>query len=298
LAAQFNFNGESVVVAATHFNSKSGDDGAFGKNQPPVKGSEPQRHELASIVNEFVKDVKEDNPDENVVVLGDMNDFEFSETLDILKGDELTNKMMDVPEEERYTYLYQGNSQVLDHVLVSDNLADVTETDVLHVNADFTDMHGRASDHDPVLTQIDLQAAEETDDNFDLSIMHMNDTHARVEPLPKMMTAVKAFREENPDSLLLHGGDVFSGTLYFNEFKGQADLALLNMMDVDAMVFGNHEFDLGGEEGGHESLSAFVENAVFPFLGTNIDFSQDPFMEQLETNQSLVDNPEDGQIYN
>src|SRR5699024_5905575 len=114
----------------------------------------------------------------------------------------------------------------------------------------------------------------------------------------KMMTAVKAFREENPDSLLLHGGDVFSGTLYFNEFKGQADLALLNMMDVDAMVFGNHEFDLGGEEGGHESLSAFVENAVFPFLGTNIDFSQDPFMEQLETNQSLVDNPEDGQIYN
>ncbi|WP_010531980.1 5'-nucleotidase C-terminal domain-containing protein [Lentibacillus jeotgali] len=297
LAAQFNFNGESVVVAATHFNSKSGDDGAFGQNQPPVKGSETQRHKLARIVNEFVTDIKTENPDEHVVVLGDMNDFEFSETLDILKGDELTNQMMSVPEEERYTYLYQGNSQVLDHVLVSDNLANVTETDVLHVNADFTDMHGRASDHDPVLTQIDLQEAGETNDNFDMSIMHMNDTHARVEPLPKMVTAVKEFREENPDSLLLHGGDVFSGTLYFNEFKGQADLALLNMMDVDAMVFGNHEFDLGGEEGGHESLSAFVENADFPFLGTNVDFSQDPYMQELETNQSLVDDPEEGKIY-
>lgn len=296
LAAQFSFNGESVVVAATHFNSKSGDDGAFGQNQPPVKGSESQRHELVRIVNDFVADIKADNPDENVVVLGDMNDFEFTETLDILKGDELTNQMMSVPDEERYTYLYQGNSQVLDHILVSDNLADVTETDVLHVNADFTDMHGRASDHDPVLSQIDLQA-DETEGDFDLSVMHMNDTHARVEPLPKMMTAVKEFRQENPDSLLLHAGDVFSGTLYFNEFKGQADLALLNMMDVDAMVFGNHEFDLGGDEGGHESLSAFVENAEFPFLGTNIDFSEDPYMQDLETNQSLVDNPEDGQVY-
>ncbi|GGB39427.1 hypothetical protein GCM10011409_16190 [Lentibacillus populi] len=298
LAAQFSFNGESVVVIANHLNSKTGDDGAFGQNQPPVLKSEQQRRELAALVNQFVTDIEADNPDENVIVLGDMNDFEFSEPLEILAGKELTNKMMDVPEADRYTYVYQGNSQVLDHVLVSDHLAASTEADVLHVNADFTDMHGRASDHDPILTQIDLAGTEEVDEPFDLSIMHMNDTHAHVEPLAKMVTAVKEFREEKPDSLLLHGGDVFSGTLYFNEFKGQADLALLNMMDVDAMVFGNHEFDLGAEEGGHESLSAFVENAEFPFLGTNSDFSQDSFMQNLETNQSLVDDPENGQIYN
>lgn len=297
LAAQFEFNGESVIVAANHFNSKSGDDGAFGKNQPPELGSEPQRRELAQIVNGFVSDIKAENPDENVVVLGDMNDFEFSEPLDILKGDELINAMMSMPAEERYTYVYQGNSQVLDHMLVSKNLAEVTEVDVAHVNADFTDMHGRASDHDPILAQIDLEAAEEADGNFDMSIMHMNDTHARVEPLTKMVTAIDEFREENPDSLLLHGGDVFSGTLYFNEFRGQADLALLNMMDMDAFVFGNHEFDLGGEEGGHKSLAEFVENANFPFLGTNIDFSQDPYMNGLETNQSLAEDPENGEIY-
>ena len=57
---------------------------------------------------------------------------------------------------DRYTYLYQGNSQVLDHILVSNNLVDKTEIDILHINADFTDMAGRASDHDPVLVQIDL----------------------------------------------------------------------------------------------------------------------------------------------
>ncbi|GAB3796564.1 5'-nucleotidase C-terminal domain-containing protein [Virgibacillus kimchii] len=296
LAAQFEFKGESVIVINNHFNSKRGDDGAFGQNQPPELHSEPQRRDMAELVNDFVGDIKAENPNENVVVLGDMNDFEFSAPLNILEGDELTNMMMSVPEEERYTYIYEGNSQVLDHVLVSNHLADVTETDVLHVNADFTDMHGRASDHDPILTQIDL-AGEEAEDYFDLSIMHMNDTHARVEPLPKMVTAVNEFREENPDALLLNAGDVFSGTLYFNEFKGQADLALLNLMDMDAMVFGNHEFDLGAEEGGHESLAAFVEGANFPFLGTNIDFSADPFMHELETNQSLVTEPENGKVY-
>ncbi|MFA1822613.1 5'-nucleotidase C-terminal domain-containing protein [Virgibacillus oceani] len=296
LAAQFEFNGESVVVVNNHFNSKSGDDGEFGQNQPPVKGSELQRHEMAAIVNDFVADIKAENPNENVVVLGDMNDFEFTETMNILEGDELTNVIMNVPEEERYTYLYQGNSQVLDHVLVSNHLADVTEVDVLHVNADFTDMHGRASDHDPILTQIDL-AAEEAAGDFELSIMHMNDTHARVEPMPKMITAINEYREENPEALLLNAGDVFSGTLYFNEFNGLADLAMLNLMDMDAMVFGNHEFDLGAVEDGHESLAAFVENANFPFLGTNIDFSGDPFMRDLETNESLANDPEDGKIY-
>lgn len=133
--------------------------------------------------------------------------------------------------------------------------------------------------------------------HFDLSVMHMNDTHARADSLPKMVTAVNEFRTDNPDSLLLHGGDVFSGTLYFNEFKGQADLAMLNMMNLDAMVFGNHEFDLGDKEDGHESLAKFVQNAEFPLLGTNIDFSDDPFMQFFATNESLVRDAKGGKSY-
>lgn len=161
LAAQFEFKGETVVVVANHFNSKLGDYPYFGQVQPPILGSVEQRKEIAALVNNFVKDIMKDNPEENVVVLGDMNDFEFSEALDVLKGDELTNMVELVPEEERYTYVYQGNSQVLDHILVSNHLADQTEIDILHVNADFTDMHGRASDHDPLLAQIDLTKEEE-----------------------------------------------------------------------------------------------------------------------------------------
>ena len=52
----------------------------------------------------------------------------------------------------------------------------------------------------------------------------MNDTHAHVEQLPYMYTAVQEVRAQYPDALLLHAGDVFSGTLYFNQFHGKADL--------------------------------------------------------------------------
>ncbi|MEH6943872.1 endonuclease [Bacillus sp. JJ722] len=156
LAAQFTFKGEEVVVVANHFNSKNGDTPLFGSQQPPVYGSETQRHQIAAIVNDFVKTVKQDNPEANVVVLGDLNDFEYSKTLEVLKGQELTNMIDKADEKERYTYSFQGNSQVLDHILVSNNMANSTAVDIVHVNADFTDMAGRASDHDPVLIQTSL----------------------------------------------------------------------------------------------------------------------------------------------
>lgn len=168
LAAQFEFNGESIVVVANHFNSKLGDYPYFGQVQPPILGSVEQRKEIAALVNGFVKDIMADNPEENVVVLGDMNDFEFSEALDVLKGDELTNMIESVPAADRYTYVYQGNSQVLDHALVSNHLAEKAEIDILHVNADLTDMHGRASDHDPILTQLDLRKDEVEPEPYNL----------------------------------------------------------------------------------------------------------------------------------
>lgn len=156
LAAQFDFQGESVIVIANHWNSKNGDTPLFGQKQPPVYGSEVQRHKIANIVNDFVKNVKTQNPEANVVSLGDFNDFQFSETLKIHEGDNMTNMINKVKIADRYSYVFGGNSQVLDHILVTNNLVNKTEIDILHINADFTDMAGRASDHDPVMVQIDL----------------------------------------------------------------------------------------------------------------------------------------------
>lgn len=116
---------------------------------------------------------------------------------------------------------------------------------------------------------------------FSMSLMHTNDTHARLDSAPKRVTAVKEFREKNPDALLLDAGDVFSGTLYFNEFTGEPDVKMMNLMKYDAMAFGNHEFDLGSSEEGHQALKEFIEAAEFPFVAANVDFSNDPLFDGL-----------------
>ncbi|WP_186579673.1 5'-nucleotidase C-terminal domain-containing protein [Aquibacillus kalidii] len=294
LAAQFEFNGEDVIVINNHFNSKGGDQPIFGKNQPPVLGSEAQRLDIANVVNGFIQDVQNENPQANVVVMGDLNDFEFSKPLQTLKGDILTSLIETVPNAERFTYNYQGNSQVLDHVLVTNNLAAEAEVDIVHINSAFMEEHGRASDHDPVLAQLDLTT--ETD-NFDLTVLHTNDVHGSLDDMPKTVTAVKEERTKDPEALLLHAGDEFTGTLYFNEFQGAADLSMMNLMDFDAMTFGNHEFDLGSSGEGHKKLVDFIEGAEFPFVSANVDFSKDQQFAGV-FNDLIKANAEDGQIYN
>lgn len=158
LAAQFDFKGESVVVIANHWNSKNGDTPLFGSIQPPKYDSEVQRKKIAKIVSDFVGDIKTKNPAANVVSLGDFNDYQFADALIIHEGEHMTNMINKVETSDRYSYLYQGNSQVLDHILVTKNLENKTKIDILHINADFTDMAGRASDHDPVMVQIDILA--------------------------------------------------------------------------------------------------------------------------------------------
>ncbi|MGE6490560.1 bifunctional metallophosphatase/5'-nucleotidase [Exiguobacterium sp. NPDC077395] len=132
-------------------------------------------------------------------------------------------------------------------------------------------------------------------EGYDLSIMHTNDTHAALKYAPNRATAVKQVRAEKPDSLLIDAGDVFSGSLYFNEFKGQADLKLMNYMKYDLMVPGNHEFDLGTEEG-HKELSQFVRYANFPFVSSNVDYSGDQYMKNLYRDET-TEKAYNGRLY-
>ncbi|WP_338449573.1 5'-nucleotidase C-terminal domain-containing protein [Niallia oryzisoli] len=134
-------------------------------------------------------------------------------------------------------------------------------------------------------------------DNFELSIMHTNDTHANVDKVAKKVTAIKEVRAEKPDALLIDAGDVFSGTLYFNEFHGQADLEFMNYVGYDVMTFGNHEFDLGSTPEGHKGLADFISGASFPFVSANIDFTGDSDLAGLFKNE-ITDKPEEGTIYN
>ena len=147
LAAEFTYRGRTIFVIVNHFNSKGGDQPLFGRFQPPTLSSETQRLQQAQIVAAFVRQILAIDANAAVAVLGDLNDFEFSPPLTALKNAGLTALIETLPANERYSYVYEGNSQTLDHLLVSSGLSAVkTGFDVVHVNAEFLD---QASDHDP-----------------------------------------------------------------------------------------------------------------------------------------------------
>ncbi|MGW0335373.1 endonuclease/exonuclease/phosphatase family protein [Streptomyces sp. NPDC003011] len=149
LAGEFVFRGRTVFVIANHFNSKGGDQGLTSQYQPPARSSETQRHQQATLVNAFVKDILAAQKNADVVTLGDINDFEFSGTTRILEdGGVLWSAVKSLPRSERYSYVYQGNAQVLDQILISPSIRRDCdfEFDSVHINAEF---HDQISDHDP-----------------------------------------------------------------------------------------------------------------------------------------------------
>ena len=157
LAGEFTFNGQKLFLIANHFNSKGGDDPLFGRFQPPVLSSETQRTQQAQIVNNFVDSILALDSSAKIVVLGDLNDFHFSTPINTLKGGVLHALIETLPQSERYTYVFEGNSQDLDHILVSNSLfAGPFDYDVVHVNSEFAD---QISDHDPQVVRLTLGAS-------------------------------------------------------------------------------------------------------------------------------------------
>ncbi len=124
-----------------------------------------------------------------------------------------------------------------------------------------------------------------------ITIAHLNDTHSHLESdrdaelmkfdgvdtrvflagFPRLKTALDKMRGESENFMLLHAGDAVQGTLYFTLFEGDADIEFLNILGIDAMTFGNHEFDKGPDMTGK-----IVNNVRFPFISVNIDFTGIP----------------------
>ena len=162
LAAEFEFKGEHIVVIANHLKSKLGDDAVYGTKQPAVQNTLAQRIEQGKLLNAFVKEGLKKNPNLKFVLTGDFNDFEFSETAKAVAGNELVNMMLNHDAADRYSYFYRGSNQSLDNIFVSKNIADKTVFSPVHINASFMEEHGRASDHDPVIAQLDFSKKQET----------------------------------------------------------------------------------------------------------------------------------------
>ena len=169
LVGVFDVEGHEVTIMANHFKSKSEDDPLFGVNQPPTRITEVQRKLQAQVVRDFIDEVLAADPQAEVMVAGDLNDFAYGEPgegadhpLAILEGGPgqppLTNLIDLEKDAERFTFVFDGNSQVLDHMLVSPALLGlVRAADVLHFNASFPAVLAddaatpfRSADHDPL----------------------------------------------------------------------------------------------------------------------------------------------------
>lgn len=74
--------------------------------------------------------------------------------LTTLAGKVLVNLTTTINQRERYTYIYQGNAQSLDHILVTKNLAHQTRYDQVHINTELTQTN---SDHDPIIAATKLE---------------------------------------------------------------------------------------------------------------------------------------------
>ncbi|MEX0270037.1 choice-of-anchor I family protein [Leptolyngbyaceae cyanobacterium UHCC 1019] len=223
LVGEFLFNGgNQVFVIANHFNSKGGDQPLFGQFQPPTLTTEAQRLQQAQIVRGFVDEILHLDANANVVVAGDLNDFQFSRPLQVLTRDQALVNLFDLlPANEQYTYIFDGNSQVLDHILVSHSLFNATaEFDVVHINSEFAD---QISDHEPLVSRFTLlpngargQRSFEVDLGEQLTITHFGGVGRGVNPTAQ--TVAEA------DSLKFTGADLVARNLLLTQVGSDLEL--------------------------------------------------------------------------
>ncbi|MBA3325105.1 MAG: 5'-nucleotidase C-terminal domain-containing protein [Rhodobacteraceae bacterium] len=84
--------------------------------------------------------------------------------------------------------------------------------------------------------------------------------------------------------LVLDAGDQFAGSLFFTTFQGQAEVEFMNRIGFDAMVFGNHEFDLGPGP-----IADFVEKAEFPVVFGNVEAAGDNRLGPLNRDPVILE---------
>jgi 5'-nucleotidase/UDP-sugar diphosphatase len=109
-----------------------------------------------------------------------------------------------------------------------------------------------------------------------LTIIHTSEHHGAVEPLEggshagdggmaRRATLIQQVRNEMEHVLVVDSGDVLVGTAMSAMFRGEADIAAMNLIGYDALAVGNHDLDFGLDH-----LQKLRRQAKFPFLCTNL----------------------------
>lgn len=107
-----------------------------------------------------------------------------------------------------------------------------------------------------------------------LVILHTNDTHSTIDPLPdgtggilQRKVIIDSIRNAEKNVILVDAGDVVQGTVFFKYFHGDVEYPLMDMLGYDIRILGNHEFD-----NGMESLARYYKQTKGTPLSANYDF--------------------------
>jgi len=154
LAIDVTVSGRQFTIVNNHFKSKGGS-GASGACQ--LQQANRLRDRVAEI----------EAAGGQVIVLGDLNQFEFEPPLAALQtGSSLTNLWSTAPAESRYSSHYQGVLQTLDHVLVTDGLDDaVADFRYAPISTDYADRYAagdghKVADHNPAVLTLAFDTSE------------------------------------------------------------------------------------------------------------------------------------------
>jgi VCBS repeat-containing protein len=169
LVADFLFNGATVRVVNVHAPARLNSDPLMGANQPPFNAGEAGRNGQSAAVREFLEDSLATNPNLRLGVLGDFNGFWFEQSLTSLEaGGVVTNLHRLNPEEERYSYIFDGNSQAIDHLLVSGTMLPGAQFDVVHMNSEQPRTVFRGTDHDAIVGRLFIEHPNEAPTNLEI----------------------------------------------------------------------------------------------------------------------------------
>lgn len=116
-----------------------------------------------------------------------------------------------------------------------------------------------------------------SDDQLDLTILHTNDIHSRIDDLGKVAAFINSERDAVDHSLYLDAGDIFSGSPVNDINLGEPIIDILNEMKLDALAIGNHEFDYG-----QDVFAERVWQSSFPWLSANMTVDPLIAIEQPE----------------
>ncbi|KAE8260673.1 hypothetical protein A4X13_0g203 [Tilletia indica] len=162
LVAQFQLVSDNSVffVIGTHFTSKGGSSAPYGPAQAPINGGVQARINQATAVRDFVGNLLTKQSDAKVVAGGDWNEFTGVQPLNVLtsqssSGPVAFTEIQEDVREERYSYVFSGMSQELDHLFTTPAMAANSKAEAVHVNT-WVSVANAESDHDPVVLQTNI----------------------------------------------------------------------------------------------------------------------------------------------